>query len=91
MIARHSSGADILAAAPSGFPAAAGVIPVFAEKRLSRKSSGQPSQRSRTLPAEVHAAAPSGFPAAAGVLPVLQEMTDREQKRPKMLPVGIFL
>lgn len=87
MIARPDSGADILAAAPSGSLAAAGVIPVFAGKRLSRKSSGQPSQRSRTLPAEVHAAAPSGSPAAAGVLPVLQEMTDREQKRPKMLPV----
>ena len=78
MIARPDSGADILAAAPSGSPAAAGVIPVFAGKRLSRKSSGQPSQRSRTLPAEVLAAAPSGSPAAAGVLPVLQEMTDRE-------------
>ena len=27
----------------------------------------------------------------AGVLPVLQKMTDREQKRPKMLPVLQFL
>ena len=26
-----------------------------------------------------------------GVLPVLQKMTDREQKRPKMLPVLQFL
>ena len=83
----QTSAPSCLPSAPSGSPAAAGVIPVFAGKRLSRKSSGQPSQRSRTLPAEVHAAAPSGFPAAAGVLPVLQEMTDREQKRPKMLPV----
>ena len=33
----------------AGFPAAAGVIPAFAEKRLIRKSSGQPSQRSRAL------------------------------------------
>ena len=32
-------------------PAAAGVIPVFAKKRLSQKSSGRPSRRSRTLPA----------------------------------------
>ena len=31
--------------------AAAGVIPVFAKKRLSQKSSGRPSRRSRTLPA----------------------------------------
>ena len=69
MKGRPDSGADILAAAPSGSLAAAGVIPVFAGKRLSRKSSGQPSQRSRTLPAEVHAAAPSGSLAAA-VLPV---------------------
>ena len=83
----QTSAPSCLPSAPSGSPAAAGVIPVFAGKRLIRKSSGQPSQRSRTLPAEVHAAAPSGFPAAAGVLPVLQEMTDREQKRPKMLPV----
>ena len=83
----QTSAPSCLPSAPSGFPAAAGVIPVFAGKRLSRKSSGQPSQRSRTLPAEVHVAAPSGSPAAAGVLPVLQEMTDREQKRPKMLPV----
>ena len=31
--------------------AAAGVIPVFAKKRLSQKSSGRPSRRFRTLPA----------------------------------------
>lgn len=34
-------------------PAAAGVIPVLAEKRLGQKSSGRHSQRSRALPAEV--------------------------------------
>ena len=34
-----------------GLLAAAGVIPVFAKKRLSQKSSGRPSRRSRTLPA----------------------------------------
>ena len=34
-------------------PAAAGVIPVLAEKRLGQKSSGRRSQRSRALPAEV--------------------------------------
>ena len=49
MIARPDSGAEVLFPLPAGSPAAAGVIPVFAEKGLSRKSSGQPTQRSRAL------------------------------------------
>lgn len=49
MIARPDSGAGVLFPLPAGSPAAAGVIPAFAEKGLSRKISGQPSQRSRAL------------------------------------------